>query len=399
MGGVLRRAMNFVAEFHGLPQMGERKPNRRPAPSPIYVTRPSLPPLAEYHALLQKIWASRWLTNDGPFVRELERRLSSYLPAKNVSAVANGTLALQLALRAVGGPKRVVITTPFTFAATTTALAWEGFEPRFGDIDRETFNLNPESLPDLLDDRVAGVLPVHVFGDPAGGREIAAVAKENSLWVIFDAAHCFGVKIAGGSLFDMGDASILSFHATKNFHTFEGGAVTTRSRTIARRVQQLRDFGLRRAEDVPTPGINAKMNEAQAAMGVVNLRYIDRWIRDRRERFNLYRDLLSPLRGIGFQHVEASRYNFCYMPILLPTRRVRDRVYRHLNHYGVWPRRYFYPLTSHFTFLPKALRRQCPVAEDIANRILCLPLYADLPLNQVHRIVGHLREGLRSGGS
>ena len=372
---------------------------RRAAPPPIYVTRPSLPPLAEYQALLRRIWADRILTNDGPFVRELETRLSRYLPSQNVSVVTNGTVALQLALRAVGGRKGVVVTTPFTFAATTTALAWEGFTPRFADIDRETFNLSPESVSGLLNDDVVGVLPVEVFGNPAGAREIAAVAKENSRWAIFDAAHSFGVKVSGSSLFELGDASMLSFHATKNFHTFEGGAISTRSRRIARRVQQLRNFGLRGPGDAPNPGINAKMNEAQAAMGLVNLRHVDRWIRARQERFELYRDLLTPLGLIGFQHVTAPRYNFIYMPILLPTRRLRDRVNRHLQRNGIWPRRYFYPLTSHFTFLPKALRRECPVAEDIANRILCLPLYVDLPLNQVHRIVDCVREGLRMGGT
>jgi dTDP-4-amino-4,6-dideoxygalactose transaminase len=379
--------------------MGQRKPDRRSASAPIYVTRPALPPLAEYQALLRKIWATRILTNNGPFVRELERRLASYLPAQNVNAVANGTLALQLALRAVRGPKGIVVTTPFTYAATTTALAWEGFTPRFADIDAETFNLSPESVAGLLDDHVVGVLPVHVFGNPAGSLEVAAVAREHSRWTIFDAAHSFGVKVSGGSLFDRGDASTLSFHATKNFHTFEGGAVSTRSRGIAGRVQQLRNFGFQGAEEVPEPGINAKMNEAQAAMGLVNLRYVDRWIRARGERSRLYRDLLQPLGDIGFQRVEARRYNHCYMPILLPTQRVRERVVRYLERQGVWPRRYFYPLTSHFTFLPKKARRQCPVAENISSRVLCLPLYADLPLNEVHRIVDGVREGLRSGRS
>jgi dTDP-4-amino-4,6-dideoxygalactose transaminase len=393
------QASSFLAEFHGLPAMAEHAAARRSAPAPIYVMRPSLPPLAEYQTLLRKIWATRTLTNDGPFVRELEARLARYLPAQNVIAVTNGTVALQLALRAVGGPKGIVVTTPFTFAATTTALAWEGFTPRFADIDRETFNLSAESVAGLRDDGVVGVLPVQVFGNPAGAREVAAVAKEESRWAIFDAAHSFGVKGSGGSLFDLGDASVLSFHATKNFHTFEGGAVSTRSRRIARRVQQLRNFGFRGPGDVPNPGINAKMNEAQAAMGVVNLRHVDRWIRARRERVELYRDLLTPLGVIGFQRVEATRRNFCYMPILLPTRRLRDRVDRHLQRNGIWPRRYFYPLTSDFTFLPKTLRRDCPVAEEIAHRILCLPLYPDLPLNQVHRIVACVRAALGSAGT
>lgn len=327
----------------------------------------------------------------------LELRLKSYLPARDVIAVANGTLGLQLALRAMGRSKGAVVTTPFTFAATTTALVWEGYIPRFADIERETFNLSVDSVVNRWDHDVVGVLPVHVFGNPAGARETAAVAKENDRWALFDAASCFGVRITGGSLFDLGDASVLSFHATKNFHTLEGGAVCTQGRTIARQIQRLGNFGLSGPEKVPNPGINAKMNEMEAAMGLANLRYIDRWIRDRRERSKIYRDLLTPLALIGFQQVEALRYNFNYQPILLPTRRVRDRVVHRLQQSGIWPRKYFYPLTSHFAFLPKSLRRNCPVAEDIAKRILCLPMYSDLPLSQIDRIVSCVREGIRSG--
>jgi dTDP-4-amino-4,6-dideoxygalactose transaminase len=346
--------------------------------------------------MLRQIWDSRWLTNNGPFVTTLETELSRYLPTRHVRVVANGTLALQIALRAVESPKGIVITTPFTFAATTTALAWEGFEPRFADIDRDTFNLSAESVARVLSDQVVGILPVHVFGNLAGAREIAALAKERSKWTIFDAAHSFGVRSTEGSPFDLGDASVLSFHATKSFHTFEGGGVSSRNRQIVRRVERLRNFGFRVPGDAPSPGINAKMNEAQAAMGRVNLRYIEGWIRARRDRSELYRDLLAPLRVIEFQRVEASRYNYTYMPILLPSRRLRDRVDRHLRRNGIWPRRYFYPLTSHLSFLPKAARHACPVAEEIANRVLCLPLYSELPLDQIHRIVDRVRDGLRS---
>jgi len=379
--------------------MADQGGRRRPARAPINVTRPSLPPLAEYVELLRKIWDSRWLTNNGPFVTAFETELSRYLPARHVHVVANGTLALQIALRAVASPKGKVVTTPFTFAATTTALAWEGFEPRFADIDRETLNLSAESVASVLSDQVVGILPVQVFGNIAGTHEIATLAKERSKWTIFDAAHSFGVRSSEGSPFDLGDASVLSFHATKSFHTFEGGGVSSRNPQIARRVERLRNFGFRVPGDAPTPGINAKMNEAQAAMGLVNLRHIDRWIRARRDRSELYRDLLASLRVIEFQRVEASRYNYTYMPILLPSRRLRDRVDRHLRRNGIWPRRYFYPLTSHLSFLPKAIRHACPVAEEIANRVLCLPLYSELPLDPVHRIVDRVRDGLRSNGS
>jgi len=358
------------------------------------VTRPSLPPLAEYQALLPRLWASGTLTNGGPYVRELERRLEGYLPARNVRAVTNGTLALQLALRAVGGSKGVVITTPFTFAATTTALAWQGFTPRFVDIDRETFIMDPELASGQLRRDVVGILPVQVFGNPAGSRELAALANEGSRWAIFDSAHSFGVHVSGGSLFDFGDASILSFHATKSFHTFEGGAVVTPSARVARSVERLRNFGLRASGDVLDPGINAKMTEPHAAMGLVNLRYVDRWIRAREVRVNLYRELLGAVDGVEFQRVDATRRNFIYMPVLLPTRRLRDRVFRHLYRKGIRSRRYFFPLTSDFAFVPQTARGRFPVARDIANRVLCLPLYHELALRDVHRIVRCLRQGL-----
>lgn len=364
----------------------------------VPLTRPSLPPLEDFQALLPRLWATGTVTNGGPYVRELETRLTRFLPARNVCAVTNGTLALQLALRAVGGSQGVVITTPFTFAATTTALAWQGFTPRFADIDRETFILDPERVSDKWDRDVVGVLPVQVFGNPAGSRELAALARERSRWAIFDSAHSFGVKVSGGSLFDLGDASMLSFHATKSFHTFEGGAVTTSSRRLARRIERLRNFGFQDTEvtgDVSEPGINAKMTEPQAAVGLLNLRHLRGWIRARGERFRLYHDLLATLRVVEFQRVEADRPNFIYMPILLPNRRLRDRVYRNLFRKGIRPRRYYLRLTNQFSFVPRALRGNCPVAEEISERVLCLPLYHELPLDEVHRIADLVRDGLR----
>ena len=361
----------------------------------IPVIRPSLPPIGEYRAMLSQLWSTGIVTNGGPYVSELEHQLERYLPARNVVAVTNGTAALQLALRAVGGSKGEVITTPFTFAATTTALIWQGFTPRFVDIDRETFVLDPTIVADRIDRSVVGVLPVQVFGNPSGSRELAAVAKERSRWVIFDSAHSFGVRLASGSLFDLGDASTLSFHATKSFHTFEGGAVATSDRRLARRVSRLRNFGFDAAGDVDEPGINAKMTEPHAAMGLANLRYVDRWIRTRGERAQLYRDLLAPLSRVEFQQVEAARYNYVYMPILLPTRRLRDRVYQHLFRNGIRSRPYYFLLTSRFAFLSKSLRKNCPVALDISNRVLCLPLYDRLTPRQVRQIVSRVREALQ----
>jgi len=360
----------------------------------LQVTRPSLPPLAEYRSLLPRLWRTGMVTNGGPYVRTLERALQRYLPARHLVAVANGTLALQLALRAVGRGQGEVVTTPFTYAATTTALVWEGYVPRFVDIDRETFNLDPELVPRQLGPRVVGVLPVEVFGNPAGCRELARIAREKSRWIVFDAAHCTGVRTAGRSLFDLGDASTLSFHATKSFHTFEGGAVATPHRDIAARVARLRSFGFEASGDVADPGINAKLTEPAAAMGLVNLRHIERWIRVRRARVRLYRDLLAPLGTIEYQRVEAVRPSATYMPILLPTRRSRDRVHDALDKEGIRTRRYFFPLTSDFSFVPRGLRRRCPVATEIAGRVLCLPLYHQLTERDVRRVVAGISRAL-----
>ena len=376
---------------HGVPPRGQ---SRGPSRSIIPVTRPSLPPLKEYESLLPRLWSTGVVTNGGPYVGELERRVARYLPARNVVAVSNGTVAIQLALRAVGGSKGAVITAPFTYAATTTALVWQGFTPRFVDIDRETFVMDHHLLADRIDRDVVGILPVQVFGNTAGSRELAAVAKEKGRWTVFDSAHCFGVRISQGSLFDLGDASTLSFHATKSFHTFEGGAVVSRSRAIARRVELLRTFGLRSTGDVFEPGINGKLSEPHAAMGLVNLRYVDRWIRAREVRVRLYRDLLSPLPGIEFQRLGPSRHNHIYMPILLATRRQRDRVDRHLYRNGIRTRVYYPVAANRFGFVPRALHRQCPVAQEISGRVLCLPLYHELPLGWVRRIVDRVREAL-----
>ena len=373
-----------------MPQRQRRGPSR----SIIPVTRPSFPPLSEYESFLPRLWSTGVVTNGGPYVRELERRIARYLPARNVAAVSNGTVAIQLALRAVGGSKGVVITTPFTYAATTTALVWQGFTPQFVDIDRETFVMDHHLVADRVDRDVVGLLPVQVFGNTAGSRELAALAKERGWWTVFDSAHCFGVRTSRGSLFDLGDASTLSFHATKSFHTFEGGAVVTPIRAVARRVELLRAFGLRPTGDVSEPGINGKLSEPHAAMGLVNLRYVDRWIRAREARVRLYRDLLSSLPGIEFQRLESARHNHIYMPVLFATKRQRDRVYRHLYRSGIRTRVYYPVAANRFGFVPRALRRACPVAHEISGRVLCLPLYHELPPGSVRRIVDGVREAL-----
>jgi dTDP-4-amino-4,6-dideoxygalactose transaminase len=379
--------------------MGPPQDRRGRQGKPIFVVRPSLPPLGEYAKLLRRVWSSRILTNNGPLAVELETRLSRYLPARHLAVVANGTLALQLAFRAMGGAKGDVATTPFTFAATTTALAWEGYKPRFVDINPETFNLDPDRLAEVVSDDTVGVVSVHVFGNPAGSAEVAAISRATSQWTIFDAAHSFGTRLKGPPLYDLGDASTLSFHATKSFHTFEGGAVASTRKEIIDRVRVLRNFGLEGHQDVRTPGLNAKMSEAHAAMGLANLRHVDGWITARRRRYRLYQELLGTVDRITFQKVDAARYNFNYMPVLFPSRKIRNRVYLDLQSRAIYPRLYFSPLTSSFSFLRKKTLAKLPVARDVADRILTLPLYPDLSLDDVRRISGHVRSIVRSAKS
>jgi dTDP-4-amino-4,6-dideoxygalactose transaminase len=351
-----------------------------------YVTRPSLPPYHEYLRYLKRIWRTRVLTNNGPFAAKFEADLAAYTGAAHVDVVANGTLALQLAIKTVFRPGSVVITSPFTFPATTTALLWEGMTPLFVDIDPATLNLDPELVKQRLGGRVDGILSVHVFGNPAGSEAVAALGRQFGFPVVFDAAHAFGIAARGRNLLERGDASTLSFHATKSFHTFEGGAVVSRSERISRKVRLLRNFGIVSEEEVKLPGINAKMNEMQAAMGLLNLRYIDRWIRARKRRYELYRDLLSSNEEVSFQRLELSQHNFTYMPVIFRTRRLRDRVSVILARHRIRARKYFYPLTSRPSFARRFATAPLPIAEATSQRILTLPIYPDLPLAEVRRI-------------
>ncbi len=353
---------------------------------PTYVTRPSLPPIQEYLQLLQQAWKNRWLTNAGPLVARFEAELARRLSVGYVASTTNATLALQLLYRTALPQGRRVVTTPFTFPATTTALLWEGYRPVFADVDPETFNLDVESVAQRLEEDGAGVVGVHTFGNPAGAVDLARLAGRRGVPCLFDAAHAFGVRLAGRSLLALGDASVLSFHATKNFHTFEGGAVATPLRRLFERLEPLRNFGLQGDGGPPrAPGINAKMTEAQAAMGLVNLRYVDGWIALRRVRYELYRELLAGVSGVDFQRLSPCRYNYIYAPILLANRRRRDRVARDLERAGIHARKYFYPAAHRLSFVPRSERDRCPVAQNLAERVLCLPLYPDLPIATVRR--------------
>ena len=356
----------------------------------INVTRATLPALEDYIKYLREIWATRWLTNDGQLLQLFRQRLESYLGVNRLVLVANGTLALHLALKALE-LKGEVITTPFTFAATTNAILWEGLVPVFADIDPNTFNIDPRQVEKKITGRTAAILATHVYGNPCDVEELERIASQHNLKLIYDAAHAFGVEYKGGSVLAYGDLSTLSFHATKVFNTIEGGAVVARNEELFEKLKLMRNHGIKSEDEVVLPGTNAKMNEFQAAMGLCNLESIDASILSRKRIYENYREKLSHT-GIQFQEVGASRYNYAYMPVCFGSAQQRDQVYSELIENGIKPRKYFFPLTVGFDYFQREgvnLVKQygLETARDVANRVLCLPLYPDLEIPAVDRIV------------
>lgn len=357
----------------------------------IYVTQPFLPPLEEFMPYLEQIWENKWLTNGGPFHQELEKELADYLGVEHLALFANGTLALVTALQALRITGEV-ITTPFSFVATAHSLLWNGIKPVFVDIDPETFNLDPEKIEAAITPHTTAILPVHVYGNPCEVEKIEQIADTYGLKVIYDAAHAFGVNYKGGSLLKFGDLSILSFHATKVFNTFEGGAIICPDAKTKKRIDDLKNFGYSGEVTVIAPGINAKMNEMQAAFGLLQLKHIDTAISRRREIDTQYREQLSSLPGITSLPLPAdSTHNFSYFPILVEKEYplLRDELNEKLRQHGIYPRRYFYPLISEFPMyrgLPSAAASNLPVAKKLADHVLCLPIYPDLTDESVTRI-------------
>ena len=350
----------------------------------IYVTRPSLPPFEEFVEVLKDIWNSRWLTNNGPYHERFEQALAEYLGVKYISLFANGTLALITALQALRITGEV-ITTPYSFVATTHALHWNGITPVFCDIEPEYCNIDPEKIEALITPKTTAILAVHVYGNPCDVRRIQEIADTYGLKVIYDACHAFGVAIDGESVLNYGDLSILSFHATKVFTTFEGGAIICHDEKMKKRIDFLKNFGFADETIVVGPGINAKMNEFQAALGLLQLKYIDEQIEKRRRISELYENELSSVRGIRLLKRKANvRTNFQYFPVFIDEKtfgKSRDDLYNELRKHNVYVRRYFYPLISQFpTYrgLPSASPGNLPVAERITKEVLCLPMYSDL---------------------
>jgi dTDP-4-amino-4,6-dideoxygalactose transaminase len=363
----------------------------------IKVTQPALPPLDEFIPYLKQIWNSKWLTNQGPFHEKFEKELADYLGVKYISLFANGTLALITALRALN-IQGEVITTPFSFVATTHSLWWNGIKPVFVDIEPDTMNLDSSKIETAVTPQTTGILPVHVYGNPCNMDAIQKVADKFGLKVIYDAAHAFGVKQEGQSILNAGDLSILSFHATKVFNTIEGGAIICHDEKMKHHLDNLKNFGFREETVVEELGINAKMNELQSILGILQLKYVNQYISKRKYVAQIYRESLRGIAGIRFLNdMKDVVHNYAYFPILVDERSYglsRDRLYNLLQENGIYGRRYFYPLISEFPMynnLATAIESSLPISTKAAKQVICLPIYPDLDIENVRMIAGLIR--------
>ena len=361
---------------------------------PIYVTMPTLAPLQEVDAYLEKIWASGVMTHNGPLVQQFEREFSAWSGVGKTVAVCNGTLAIQLAIRALNLPKGgEIITTPFTFIATTSSILYEGYKPVFVDIDPETLNLDPRKIEATITENTVAILPVHVFGNPCDVSAIDAIAAKHGLKVIYDAAHAVGVNVNGKSIFAYGDVSATSFHATKLLNTSEGGGIIAKDAAVDELLRQLRFFGYNAVKDVACIGTNAKMTEVNAAIGLANLRYMDAIIANRKAKYKAYKDILSECQRLDFQRIDES-CNCSYFPVVFDSEETLFKVDATLKANNIFARRYFWPSVNTYRSIC-ADAAQCPMSEDIANRVLCLPLYYSLQVEDVMAIAENVKEIVR----
>ena len=358
----------------------------------ITVTQPSLPPLEEFIPYLKKIWESRWLTNNGKFHQQFEKKLADFLGVKYVCLTANGTLALMLALKALD-IKGEVITSPFSFVATAHSILWNHCEPVFCDIEEKTLNIDPSKIEQLITDKTTSIIPVHVYGHPCDNHKIQSIADKHNLKIIYDAAHAFNVMKNGSSILNWGDLSILSFHATKVFNTFEGGAIICNTPEMKKKNDDLKNFGFHSETEVVIPGINAKMNEMQAAIGLLQLKYIEHNIKKREYIAKYYQKNLKNIKGIRFfENLKDVNYNYSYFPIIINEDKFgksRDDVYELLKKNHIYSRRYFYPLITKFApynILTSARSSRLPVAEKIAQQVLCLPIFSEMSLTTLSEV-------------
>lgn len=362
----------------------------------ITVTSPLLPDLEELHGLLEKIWDSKWITNNGSFHKKLEAALAEYLKVPYVSLFTNGTLPLITALQALHVTGEV-ITTPYSFVATTHALWWNGIKPVFVDIEWETGCMDPSKIEAAITPRTTAIMPVHVYGKPCDTKTIKEIADKYGLKVIYDAAHAFGVEVDGESVLNAGDMSTLSFHATKVYNTVEGGAMVMHDEATKKRIDYLKNFGFAGETEVVAPGINSKMDEIRAAYGLLNLRQVDAAIEARHKVAIRYREALKDVEGISFWNdLPGVRHNYSYFPIFVNAARygmTRDELYFKMKERGVLGRRYFYPLISTFSTyrgLESAAPSNLPVATKMADEVICLPMHHALSEADLERVIASI---------
>lgn len=360
---------------------------------PIYVTSPLLPSLEDFTFLLKEIWESKMLTNNGNFHQKLEEELAKYLKVPYLSLFTNGTLPLITALQAMRITGEV-ITTPFSFVATTHSLWWNGIKPVFVDIEPKTCNLDPSKIEAAITPRTTAIMPVHVYGKPCKTKEIQEIANKYGLKVIYDAAHAFGVEINGESILNFGDMATLSFHATKVYNTLEGGALVVHDEQTKKRIDYLKNFGFASETEVVAPGINSKVDEVRAAYGLLNLKQVDHAINSRRKVAIRYRDELQGVKGITFfNDIPGVRHNYSYFPIFINAEEygmTRDELYFKMKEHNVFGRRYFYPLISTFSTyrgLDSANPDNLPIATQMSNNVICLPMHHALSENEVEYIL------------
>lgn len=359
----------------------------------IPVTSPLLPDLAEFEKLLEDIWNRKWITNNGYYHQKLERALCEYLKVPYISLFTNGTLPLITALQALRITGEV-ITTPYSFVATTHSLWWNGIKPVFVDIDPVTCNLDPNKIEAAITPHTTAIMPVHCYGKPCDVEAIQAIADKYGLKVIYDAAHAFGVEFNGKSILEYGDMSTLSFHATKVYNTIEGGALIVRDEATKKRIDYLKNFGFAGETEVVAPGINSKMDEIRAAYGLLNLKQVEVAIKVRQKVANQYRKAFIGIRGIRFfDDMVGVKHNYSYFPIFIDAEEygmTRDELYFKMKENNVFARRYFYPLISEFSTyrgLESATPNNLPIATKIANEVICLPMYAGLCEEEVNRVI------------
>ena len=367
------------------------------AAPPIYVTQPALPPLHEFIPYLEAIWANKILTNGGPFHQQLEKALCEYLGVEHLALFSNGTLGLVTALQALRITGEV-ITTPYSFVATAHSLLWNGIKPVFADVHPGTLNLDPARIEAAITPQTTAIMPVHCYGHPCDVQAIQKIADNYNLKVIYDAAHAFGVQDAGGSVLRHGDLSVLSFHATKVFNTFEGGAIICPDAKTKLRIDQLKNFGFVDETTVVAPGINGKMSEVNAAFGMLQLQHVDEAMAKRQSIDAAYRNALQGVPGIRcLQSAGEQVANYSYFPILVEAAYPlsRDALYQKLKDNNIFARRYFYPLITDFPMyrgMPSAHRENLPVATAAAQKVLCLPIYPALTLQELQRITQLITE-------